>query len=301
MLAVCLLVVPSVYADGEAEYPTVTNATKSDSLLEEDLDIFNIEGSGTSEVTIDVGSATFQLLGDGATEGVENRPEGYTWIGLHFKMPENATSVEIEGETDEKYNEREFDEYFGFNAEELKDAVTRNKDAKTMTKTFELTWQKDGEPKTQTINIVIDLESVVILEQDSEEDAWDYEIYHKTKGDVAIELDIFYSGEKLPSAVDVYYVPKDSKITAASIRENWKDFLGSIYEFEGYYSDIAMTKKFDFSKPLTDDIVIYIKMVDVKKETNPATGDNFLTYVSLSVVALTGALGTGLYLRKVNE
>ena len=107
MLAVCLLVVPSVYADGEAEYPTVTNATKSDSLLEEDLDIFNIEGSGTSEVTIDVGSATFQLLGDGATEGVENRPEGYTWIGLHFKMPENATSVEIENSLEQEKNQEE--------------------------------------------------------------------------------------------------------------------------------------------------------------------------------------------------
>ena len=41
--------------------------------------------------------------------------------------------------------------------------------------------------------------------------------------------------------------------------------------------------------------------VTLRVATNPATGDNLLTYVSLSVVALTGALGTGLYLKKVNE
>ena len=38
----------------------------------------------------------------------------------------------------------------------------------------------------------------------------------------------------------------------------------------------------------------------IKDETNPATGDNLLTYVASSVVALTGALGTTLYLKKVN-
>lgn len=300
MLAVCLLVVPSAYA-AEVEYPEVKDATKSDSLTEGAAPV--VTGSKTNTVTVTVDSGTFKILAAQSGSGVQNRPAGYTWIGLHFKMPTGiqANEVKIGGTHDDTYETEEFDEYFGFKVDELKEAVENNE--KELKKTYTLTWKdSESQNQTQTINIVINLEKIVVIDQNSAKETWNKDIYHKEKGDVKLTITAVYSGEGVGNNYTEYlYLPKNSKIpTEASLRESLKEVTGTVYEIEGFYSDVAMKIKFDFSKVLTDDTNLYIKIVDAKKETNPATGDNLLTYVSLSVIALIGALGTGLYLKKVN-
>ena len=210
------------------------------------------------------------------------------------------SEIKIQNNHDAAYTKSGFDEYFGFKTEELQAAVANGK---TLTQTYTLQWKDgSGSEKKQTINIVIDLENVVVIEQDGDEPTWNKDIYHEEKGDVKLTITAVYFGDgDKDDYTEAVYLPKNSKLpTEARLREALKEVTGTKYEIEGFYSDVAMTKKFDFNKALDVDTTLYIKIVDAKKETNPATGDNLLTYVALSVVALTGALGTGLYLRKVN-
>ncbi len=72
------------------------------------------------------------------------------------------------------------------------------------------------------------------------------------------------------------------------------------YTFVGWFD--AKGKLFDTKAKVTEDMTVTAKFTKAaKSETNPATGDNLLTYVSLGAISLIGALGTGLYLKKVNE
>ena len=301
MLAVCLLVVPSVYADA-SEYPTVTDATKSDSLLSETRPV--VEDSETDTVTVRVDGGTFKILGaQGGGAGTLSRPDGYTWIGLHFVMPEGTKEETIRfgsGSHETIYKNEGFDEYFGFKTEELQAAVASGK---TLTQTYTLKWQNESsEEKEQKINIVIDLENVVIIQKEGNEQTWNKDIYHEEKGDVKISLRANCPEEVGDNYNDVMYIPANSKLAEKDVRAlaSLKEYLGTKYEVEGFYSDDAMTKKFDFAKTLDVDTILYIKIVVAKKEANPATGDKLLTYVSLSAIAFIGALGTGLYLKKVN-
>ena len=300
MLAVCLLVVPSAYA--ASEYPTVTDATKSDSLLSGTEPV--VENSETDTVTVRVDGGTFKILGaQSGGAGSLSRPDGYTWIGLHFVMPEGTKEETIKfgsGNHETIYKNEGFDEYFGFKTEELQAAVASGE---TLTQTYTLKWQNESsEDKEQKINIIIDLENVVIIQKEGNEQTWNRDIYHEEKGDVKISLRANCPEEVGDNYNDVMYIPANSKLAEKDVRAlaSLKEYLGTKYEVEGFYSDDAMTKKFNFSNELADDTTVFIKLTAVKKETNPATGDNLLTYVALSVVALTGVLGTGLYLRKVN-
>ncbi len=292
MLAVCFLVMPVALAD--TEYPTVTDITNSDTLKSGKVSLSEIK-DGT--LTVTVANAEFKLLGEG--EHSENRPDNKAWVGLHFVFPENTKDWKI-GEP--AYGSKEFDEYFGFDLDKLKEAAEAKTDYE---KSWTLTWKEtEGEVEhSLKIKLVVKPESVVLLDK-TEENKEDWNEAEYLKESKQVKVIVSYINESDPSigSGTAFYWTKSTKITEKEILT--KLGVSSNHTIKGIYTDTTKKTAFDFSKPLEGNTTIYVYYVEkakAKDEKNPATGDNLLTYVSLSVIALTGALGTGLYLKKVNE
>ena len=291
MLAVCFLVMPVALAD--TKYPTVTDITNPDTLMSGNVSLSDIKDD---TLTVTVENAKFKLL-DKDTTGANRPLDNGAWIGLHFAFPEETKEWKIGEET--SYPDNEFDEYFGFDLERLKTAAQNKED---YTATFTMTWKETTEGEAEhslNIKIVVKPESVVLVDKTEDKENWNETEYLKESVQVKFTTIVEYNGA---TAEESAYVDKGSAmVSEAEVRKGLEELLGKDIVVVGFYSDAAMTKKFDFSQKLDENTILYVKLADAKKETNPATGDNLLTYVSLSVVALTGALGTGLYLRKVNE
>ena len=56
------------------------------------------------------------------------------------------------------------------------------------------------------------------------------------------------------------------------------------YTIDGFYSDEKFTKKFDFSKTITEDTVIYAKLKENKKDNSPKTGVKDTFAISMFVL-----------------
>ena len=121
-LCAMFVAVGAVSADN-SEYPTVTDATKPDSLIGDVKP--TIEGSETANVTVTVKAGEWHLLD---LENDLNRPDGYTWVGLSFDMPEGVSEIKFNG--DDTEHTGDFVEYFGFNVDELKE-YTKKPEKKT--------------------------------------------------------------------------------------------------------------------------------------------------------------------------
>lgn len=103
--------------------------------------------------------------------------------------------------------------------------------------------------------------------------------------------------------------PKNGKVTTdyANAVEG-EEITVTVKADKGYELDKIVAKdakgkevKVTNGKFIMPDSNVTITVTFKKVEANPATGDNLLTYVSLGAIAFIGALGTGLYLKKVNE
>ena len=90
------------------------------------------------------------------------------------------------------------------------------------------------------------------MEQFQTGDTYMY-FYKEGTKDVKIE---WKNGEKDSYTVNI---PQGALLPEHVVKEN--------ENFEGWYTDAAYTKKFDFSKPVTSDIVLYAKYKEEKKET----------------------------------
>ncbi len=294
MLAAFFLVMPAVNA-AEVEYPTVDDITNANTFRSGTVTVSDIV-DGTLTITVE--NAEFKLLGVG--DAGELRPDNYAWVGLHFTFPENTENWKIDTES---YDGNEFDEYFGFNVANLTSAAQNKKDYEA---TWDLKWDvKDTGPteNTLTIKLVVKPENVTLVNRDAETEDWNETGYLTASNQVKVEFRALCPEEVGNDYSDYLYLPTNGKVTEKEVRAlaSLKKYLGNKYEIEGFYSDAGRTKKFDFSKEIATNTIVYIKMAVVKEEKNPATGDNLLTYVSLGVVALMGTLGTVVYLKKVNE
>lgn len=300
MLLACLLVMPAVYA-AEDQYPTVENITNENTLLDGEVQVI---GGGSSSILIVVKDAKFKLLAhdaDGTERGVEN--DDKAWVGLRFTMPEGATNVKIDGNEETLDENNKFDEYFGFDLEMLNKTVEDKFDS--YSKTWNLTWGDEDANKV-VITLDVYLPSITLVAKDSDTISWNEEKYLETANKVKLTINqnvTWRDGSSNKYTFDLYF-DKGAKLTEEYIASL---MMGSDLYFLGAYKDEAAKTKFDYSKALDTNTTIYVRFSETKPvektkdEKNPATGDNLLTYVSLSIIALTGALGTGLYLKKVNE
>ncbi len=309
MLLACVLLMPGVYAEEEHEYAKVEDITNEDTFKDGTKPV--VVGSGEATTTITVDAATFQMLGTEGSNtpvGDEQRPGGYAWIGFRVTMPEEASDIKLNEESKEGTS---FDKYLGFKVSSLTNAA-KNKNS-NVTKTYTLKWKdKDKTTEmTQTINIVIVPEKIVLYEdahkfgENESTPVWNEEKWSEEVQKVNLTIVPVVDGKEVKLSEEIApEVPVNYTFSSEEIKELEEmvngDLKNTKIKFIGFYTDAKLKNKYDWTTK-EEDLTIYMAFKTVKEETNPATGDNLLTYVSLSVIALTGALGTGLYLKKVNE
>ena len=293
MLLACMLLIPSAFAE-TVTYPTVENITNVDTLKDGEV---SVSGSGTDTILITVENAKFKLLGDGGV----SRPDDYAWVGLRFTMPDDASNVKIAGQTEEvDSSSHKFDKYFGFNLKSLEDAAAKKED---YVKTWDLTWG-EGDTNKVTIKLVVKTASTTLEAKENEQESWNEEKYleESKQNKLTYRVTCDVNAEICTSYEDVMYYDKDA--TKDAIEAQLRKLVGAKAKnlvIEGIYSDEKMTTVYDFEKDSAKTAYVKLTVKVNENEANPSTGDNLLTYVSLSVVALTGTLGTSLYLKKVNE
>ena len=307
MLFACVLLMPSVYAD-DGEYATVEDITNQDTLKTGKNGV--LTGEGTNEVTLTYSEAAFEIL---ATGDVVGRPNNKAFVGIHITMPSGSKEIKITTQSpnhvDDMGVQQSFDKYFGFDENDLKTAA-KNKNG-VLKRTYVLSWKESNETQmTQTINIVIEPEQIAVFQEgqyDAEDNSkalWNEEKWSEEVPKIHLTLIPVVDGKEVKLEEDVApevpvnytFNSTDVKALEESVIEELKD---TKVKFVGFYTDAKLKNKYDWTTKEAD-LTVYMAFETIKDETNPATGDNLLTYVSLSVVALTGALGTGIYLKKVN-
>ncbi len=302
-LFVGMLCVVPVYA-AEEQYATVKDNTATDSLIDGLKPEVTV--SPSHEIVITVYGGTYKLLPEISGVDPANRPDGYTWVGLDFVLPEGTTDVKIDTtsyDDSESGGEFTFTEWFGFNDTDLSEAA---KEKKNLEKSWTLTWKdSEEEEHTQTIRLIVIPSSVVIKEQDGENEVWNEEKYLEESNQEKLDYAYSYTSEAagFENHGTLYY---DEGTTKEEVENQLRELVSSEFEnlvIEGIYSDDEMTTPFDFNTDLGGTKIAYIKLVDkvVENEENPSTGDNVLTYAIMGTIALVGSLGTALYFKKVNE
>lgn len=61
------------------------------------------------------------------------------------------------------------------------------------------------------------------------------------------------------------------------------------YTLDGFYTDKKYTTKFDFSKTITEDTVIYAKLKELEKDTSPNTGVKDTLEIAIFILAISTA------------
>ena len=309
MLLAAMLFMPSVYAE-TGEYATVEDITNADTLKTGKNG--TLTGVGTDEVTLTYSEAAFEIIPKGS---VDTRPDNKAFVGIRIKLPVGSKNIKIT--TQEPHNEDDmetqttFDKYFGFDANDLSEA-TENQNG-VLKRTYVLTWETaDSSPMSQTINIVIKPENVALFNKDeyTEDDTEGKALWNEAKWEekvptINVTLVTLVDGKKVETEEEntmpfpVNYV----------LGEEEKDYLngvvndtikGAKLKFVGFFTDEKLNNKYNW-ETAESDLTVYMAFETVKEETNPATGDNLLTYIALGAVSLVAVVGSCLYLRKVND
>ncbi len=318
-----MFIVMPVHAE-EAKYTALSDVEVldvADSFIEGEEPAYTIEGNGTENVVITIDSLALKMVpkDPGAGKTIDAG-----WAGVRVYAPKG---IKIEDLKKSKYDHggREGDstaswwdsrdsktlpetqaegQYFDFYMAVTEDILKQFSEKKSnFSYTYRMDWDGD---KTfdQTVKVIFASNGITLQDLDTNQNKvlWNEEKYLETSKQVKLSVVVAKSqkdsGEVEPAKS--YYYDKGAKVDQKELLA--KLGVSSKYTLKGIYADETRKTAFDFSKPLENSTTIYVDYVlKTKEETNPATGDNLLTYVSLGVIALIGALGTSLYLRKVNE
>lgn len=277
-LAICSFgLVVGVKAD---EYPTVTDATKPDSIASSTV---TIDDSTEGVVIATVDSGEWHLI-DNTME--LTRPVGYTWVGLNFAMPSGAKDIKI-GETSYG-NAGTVVEYFGFSLEEIQDAVDALKT--NLTKEFKLEWKDDSEADhSLIIRIVVEFDKITLKDDYTERhtgaEVWNNTIYEEAK-ETAEESHTH----------KITVVSDHGKVEFVETALMGEEVLLKITPDKGYAVDKITTDDEDtevvdnkFVMPDKDiKITVTYKQVatDTTVDENPGTYDGIYTYITLLVASL---------------
>ena len=94
---------------------------------------------------------------------------------------------------------------------------------------------------------------------------------------------------------EVVVIPKGTALKEEDVKE-LKKLLNETLEIEGYtfddfYSDKELTKKFDFTKEINEDVSVYLKFVELKEELPAKTSDiNLIMLIGGIIVAIGGII-----------
>ena len=99
-----------------------------------------------------------------------------------------------------------------------------------------------------------------------------------------------------------YYVPDSTEITEEDIKELKADLKANLldnkYEVVGFYNDEDLQTEADLLGRLVESKTIYLKLNEIKHETNPNTADNIMLYVACTVASFAACAYVALKLKK---
>ena len=167
---------------------TVTDDTAADTKLEAGVETPTITSKvngDKQEVEVVYTVAALKIV----TGEVEDRPEGYAWVGVKVAKPTGATKGIEDDEDKTEYEGESFNQYFGVNLKKLQEAVENGTGYISYTKTY--TWQYDAEAtevKTTTLTVKIKAEGVTLADKDGEDKTlWNQDEYNTYKLEVKLE------------------------------------------------------------------------------------------------------------------
>lgn len=311
MLIAAVVVMPRVSAAEGIKLGEVKDITNVDTLKSTTHKSFTHDEDYRT-VTITYENAKFKLLDNGQSEGVQNRPEGYAWIGFKVAKPEGASKYQVSfngGAASEAQTiSADLEDYIGFKKENLEAAA---KAGKNLEYTYEITWIGSDEnvKTTQTIKVVINPAAVVLVAQDSEEEVWNTETYNDVKL-VTVTVKAIKDGKVVELDEPLSYeLTGTYTLSDEQIAELQKVLTDENLELVGLYTDADLKSEFDATEEITEDVTVYVayktKSAEVEEETEseeetPETLDNAIMFIALAGVSLAVVGGIALYLKKSN-
>lgn len=120
---------------------------------------------------------------------------------------------------------------------------------------------------------------------------------------VAELVKLTFTSEGVSESIDV---PKGFAFSEEELKELEEELKSELkeegFELNGFFSDEKLTKKFDLTKAIEEDTVVYIGIQEIKEETkteevktevkNPNTSDNILPIAIIGGVSLVGVLAS---------
>lgn len=123
-----------------------------------------------------------------------------------------------------------------------------------------------------------------------------------------VKLTISAEGE-----TEVIDIPVGSKLTQdeidALVAELNAELEGTGFSFDGFYKDEKFEEKFDWTQEINDDVVVYVKLVQLREDqdnneneniTNPETSDIGLVGIITTIVIAGAGLGYTIKKRRFN-
>ena len=198
MLLSGVMCMPAVFAD--TTLGTVSDVTNKDTLHEEGKNVTaTITPNGTSKnVTITYSGVSVKALDN----SVENRPDGYAWIGVKVvhdngSKDKGQVKVTVFDENTNAYKtyswesvktaaDSENNYYLGINSAKLKGAMASGEYNNKLTYVLEFDW--DGNKTVdQTVTVIIDPADVTLYDKDNTTEDWDNNTYQEVLDDLTAE------------------------------------------------------------------------------------------------------------------
>lgn len=292
VLAVCLLILPSVYADAEPEkYGTVSQADKGE---------VEIENNSTADVKVKYTAG--KLVWSPADPAIHRDDAGW-WIGFKFTAPTGPDAFkaedaqikrsskleELNDPSSHVYfkNVKDGENYFGSwkLVDEYVIEEIETKGEPYILAYYEFDWDGDDvyEQKV-TIEIV---PNKIEFEEPPEE-----YVTVDVKSEIGNRVFTVKKGESLNSSLTEQ---EKETLTELMTAPKGKKLVGLYNDKE----EVSLDTKFE------TDVVLTVKFETITEkkptEENPATGDNFLTYIFVGTIAIVSVFGTTICLKKVNE
>ena len=99
-----------------------------------------------------------------------------------------------------------------------------------------------------------------------------------------------------------YYVPQNTEITDEDVKELKADLKANLldnkYDVVGFYDDEELKTEAKILGVAKENRTVYLKLAEVKHETNPNTADNIMLYVACTVASLAACAYVALKLKK---